>query len=121
MNPRPSRRTTSAHEKQRIRDAEALLYREVSVRDPRTGEVTRQRIETQLYQDYLTHQTAYNHARMAYTAAMQKAHKTATGRNTWPLVAGTMQLQVKQAYDKWRAAGAGEIERALATIKNVSV
>lgn len=108
--------TDSEIEKQKIKDAEAVLYREVDVTNPTTGEVTKRKIEMQLYRDYLENQTAYNNARMAYTAAMQEAYKTATGRNTWPLLAGTLQLQVKQAYDKWRAAGASEIEQALAII-----
>src|SRR5262250_879864 len=90
-----------------IKKAEATLYCEVNVTDSNTGEVTMKRIETQLYRDYLEYQRAY-------TAAMQEAHKTAKGRNTWPLVAGTMQLRVKQAYDRWRAAGASEVEQALA-------
>ena len=103
-----------------IKKAEATLYCEVNVTDSNTGEVTMKRIETQLYRDYLEYQRAYNNARIAYTAAMQEAYKTAKGRNTWPLVAGTMQLRVKQAYDRWRAAGASEVEQALAVLSQTA-
>ena len=115
MTDSPSDPSGSKAERE-IKNAEATLYCEVNVTDPNTGEVTRKRIETQLYRDYLEYQRAYNKARMAYTAAMQEAHKTAMGRNTWPLVAGTMQLRVKQAYDRWRAAGASQVEQALAIL-----
>ena len=53
---------------------------------------------------------------MAYSAALQEASKTAAGRNAWPIVAGTLQLPVKQAYDRWRAGGAAKVEEALAII-----
>jgi hypothetical protein len=107
--------TASALE-QTLQEAEAVLWREIDAVDPETGQVAKQRTETDLYRDYLQYQQAYIDASLAYNAEFQEAQKTAQGRGTWPLIAGTKQLPVKQAYDRWRAAGADKIEQALAII-----
>jgi hypothetical protein len=107
-----------AIEKQ-LQDAEDYLYRLVDVVDPDTGDTTKKKLESLVYRDYLDNQTAYNAARMAYIGAYQEAQKTAAGRNTWPLVATTLQIPVKQAFDKWRAGDASKVEQNLA-IKTTS-
>lgn len=101
-----------------LADAYAVLYRIVNTTAPDTGVVTPQKVETQLYRDYLDNQAAYHNARFAYNEAYLEAKKTRIGRNRWPLVASTLQLPVKTAYDKWRLGGADKIEQALAIINN---
>jgi hypothetical protein len=81
--------------------------------------VTKKKVESQVYRDYLDNQTAYNAARIAYIGAYLEAQKTATGRNTWPLLASTLQIPVKQAFDRWRAGDASKVEQNIA-IKTTS-
>jgi len=111
----PRQESNAALEKQ-INDADAVLYRNVTVSDPDTGEQSVKRMETQQYRDYLDNQAAYNSARIAYIGAYLEAQKTTTGRNTWPLVASTLQLPVRAAYDRWRSGGADRIEQAFAIL-----
>lgn len=115
----PAQKPNPAIEKQ-LADADAVLYRTVDMVDPDTGETTPTRIQTVLYRDYLTNQSDYNILSAGYTAAYLAAQETATGRNTWPLIAGSLQLPVRQAYDKWRANGAGKVEEAMAIINTSS-
>lgn len=105
---------------QQIADACAVLYQFAKAPDPDTGEVTDQKLETQLYRDYLDNQAVYIDARRAYSDAYLKAQKTAIGRNTWPMVASTFQLSVNNAYEKWRAGGADKVEQALAILTTSS-
>jgi hypothetical protein len=102
----PAQAPNPAIEKQ-LADADAVLYRLVSVTDPDTGEVSKKKLESTLYRDYLDNQSAYNNARISYIAAYLEAQKTTTGKNTWPLIASTLQLPVRTAYDRWRSAGGG--------------
>lgn len=111
----PAQPPNPAIEKQ-LADADAVLYRVVDTVDPDTGEVTPKRIETQLYRDYIDNQSAYNMARAVYTGAYIEAQKTQSGKSTWPLIASTLQLPVRQAYDKWRAGGADKVEQAMAIL-----
>lgn len=111
----PAQPPNPAIEKQ-IADANAVLWREVAVTDSETGEVSQRTVETQLYRDYLDNQAAYNNASVAYNGAYMAAQATATGRNTWPMIAPALQLPVRQAYDRWRAAGADRVEQALAIL-----
>jgi hypothetical protein len=111
----PKQPPHSTNEKQ-LADAYAVLYQIVNAPDPDTGVVTPQKVETQLYRDYLDNQAAYHNARLVYSEAHLEAMKTPIGRNRWPLVASTLQLPVKAAYDKWRSGGADKIEQALAII-----
>lgn len=115
----PAQPPNPAIEKQ-LSDADAVLYRVVDTVDPDTGALTPKRVETQLYRDFLDNQAAYNAARIGYIGAYLEAQKTATGRNTWPLIASTLQLPVKQAYDRWRSAGADKVEQAMAIINTSS-
>jgi hypothetical protein len=115
----PMRNFEPDHERQ-VSDAEAVLYRTIQATDPDTGEVYLKKVETPLYRDYLANQTAYHKARAAYTNALQEAEKTEAGRRSWPMIASTLQLPVKQAYDCWRAASADKIEQALAVISKGS-
>lgn len=108
-----------AIEKQ-LSDADAVLFRLVDTVDPDTGEVAQKKIETQLYRDYLDNQSAYNMARVGYIGAYIESQKTATGKNTWPLLATTLQIPVRQAYDRWRAAGADKVEQAFAIMNTSS-
>jgi hypothetical protein len=108
-----------AIEKQ-LSDADAVLNRVVDITDPDTGVVTQKKVESQLHRDYLDNKVAYNSARVAYIGAYLEAQKTTTGINTWPLIASTLQLPVKAAYDKWRSAGADKVEQALAIINTSS-
>lgn len=105
---------------QQIADACAVIYQFVKAPDPDTGELTDQKLETRLYRDYLDNQAAYIDARQAYSDAYLKAQKTAIGRNTWPIVASAFQLPVNNAYEKWRAGGADEVEQALAILASSS-
>jgi hypothetical protein len=114
----PAQPPNPAIEKQ-LQDAENYLFRLVDVTDPDTGEVTKKKLESQVYRDYLDNQSAYNNARIAYIGAYLEAQKTATGKNTWPLVASTLQIPVKTAYDRWRAEDASKVEQNLA-IKTTS-
>lgn len=102
-----------------LANAENVLYRQIDVTDPETGQVTKKRVESQLYRDYLDNQQAYFSQRAAYIGAYTQAQATAAGKATWPLVAPTMQIPVKAAYDKWRSGGADQVEQAIA-IKNTS-
>lgn len=102
---------------EQLAEAEAVLYHMVETVDPGTGEVTRRRVETPLYSYYLTHRAAHEAARAAYAGAHQEAQSTPTGKRTWPMLASTLQLPVKQAYDRWRAGGADKVERALAILE----
>jgi len=97
-----------------------FLFRKVNETDPDTGEVKEKTIESQIYRDYLENQTAYFNARMAYVGAYQAAQETPQGKNTWPLVAPTLQLPVKQAWDKWRANQADKVEQHLAIMTTSS-
>ena len=94
--------------------AYAVLWRSVDVTDPDTGDVKPLTMETQLYRDYLDNQTAYQNARLAYLQSYLVAQETPQGRNTWPLVSPTMQIPVKQAWDRWRSGKADLIEQNLA-------
>jgi hypothetical protein len=100
--------------------ADAVLFRNVDMIDDETGESVTRRIESQLYRDYLDNQNAYNAARMGYVGAYLEAQKTTTGKNTWPLLASTLQIPVRQAYDRWRAAGADKVEQAIAILNTSS-
>jgi hypothetical protein len=111
----PAQPPNPAIEKQ-LSDADAVLYRTVNVADPETGQLTPKRVETQLYRDYLDNLAAYSAARVAYTGAYLEAQKTATGKNTWPLIAATLQIPVRTAFDRWRGAGADKVEQANAII-----
>lgn len=115
----PAQAPNPAIEKQ-LADADAVLYRTVDMIDPDTGESVPKRIETQLYRDYLDNQAAYNAARIGYIGAYLEAQKTASGKNTWPLIATTLQLPVRQAYDRWRSGGADRVEQAMAIINTSS-
>ena len=115
----PAQAPNPAIEKQ-LADADAVLYRLVSVTDPDTGEVSKKKLESTLYRDYLDNQSAYNNARISYIAAYLEAQKTTTGKNTWPLIASTLQLPVRTAYDRWRSAGADKVEQAMAIINTSS-
>jgi hypothetical protein len=114
----PAQEPNPVIEKQ-LRDADDYLYRLVNVTDPETGEVHQEKRETLVYSDYLANQIAYNNAVALYAGAYLKAQETASGRNTWPLLASSLQLPVKMAYDKWRAGDASKVEQALA-IKTTS-
>lgn len=109
----PKQPTNAANDAQ-LNAAYAALYRIVDIRDGDTGEVSQKTIETQLYRDYLDNQTAYQNARLAYLQSYLASQETPQGRSTWPLVSPTMQIPVKQAWDKWRAGKADLIEQNLA-------
>jgi hypothetical protein len=114
----PAQPANPTIEKQ-LKDAENYLYRRVDVTDPETGEVSKKKVMSQVYADYFTNQSNYNSARVAYIGAYLEAQKTATGRNTWPMIASTLQIPVKQAWDAWRAGDASKVEQAIA-IKTTS-
>lgn len=115
----PAQSPNPAIEKQ-LTDADAVLFRLVDTVDPDTGETTQKKVESQLYRDYLDNQATYNAARFGYVGAWQEAQKTTTGKNTWPLMATTLQIPVRQAYDRWRAAGADKVEQAIAIMNTSS-
>lgn len=115
----PAQQPNPAIEKQ-LNDADAVLFRTVEVLDDETGEMTPRRVESQLYRDYLDNQSAYFTARALYVGAYQDAQSTTQGKKTWPLVGITMQMPVKQAYDRWRAAGADKVEQAIAILNTSS-
>lgn len=114
----PAQPANPAIEKQ-LNDAENYLFRLVDYTDPETGVVTKRKTESEIYRDYIDHQSNYNAARIAYIAAYLEAQKTATGRNTWPMIASTLQIPVRQAYDRWRAEDASKVEQNMA-IKSAS-
>ncbi len=102
-----------------LQDAYNYLYRVVNVTDPDTGEVTQKTMESQVYRDYLDNQAAYAAQRSAYMSAYLAAQSSQATRATWPMLAPTLQIPVKAAYDKWRAGFADKVEQALA-IQNTS-
>lgn len=97
-----------------LHEAHSKLYRTVSLKDPDTGETAEKEVETREYRDYLDNEVNYQNARMAYIQAYSAAQETPQGRNTWPLIAPTLQIPVKQAYDKWRSNKANIIEQSIA-------
>jgi hypothetical protein len=103
-----------------IQDATDTLYRTVSVADPDTGAITQKRTESQLYREYLDNQAAYGQQRVAYLAAYQASQATQSGKASWPIMAPTMQIPVKTAYDRWRSAGADKVETAIAILSTSS-
>lgn len=105
---------------QQLASAFGVLWRTVSVTDPDTGEVTPKQMESQLYRDYLDNYSAYMAQRSAYMAAYNAAQSTQTGKETWPILAPTLQIPVKMAYDKWRSNYADRIEQALAILNTSS-
>ncbi len=100
--------------------AHSFLFRTIDQTDPDTGEVKKVTIESQVYRDYLDNQTAYFNARIAYVGAYNAAQETPQGKNTWPLIAPTFQIPVKQAWDKWRANKADLVEQNLAIMSTSS-
>jgi hypothetical protein len=104
---------------QQLESAYNVLFRTVTVTDPDDGTVSQKVVESQLYRDYLDNQSAYMQQRSAYMAAYLAAQSTQTGMATWPMLAPSLQIPVRQAYDKWRAAGADKVEQAIA-IQNTS-
>ena len=105
---------------QQLQDAYNYLWRMVNVTDPDTGEVTQNKIESQIYRDYLDNYAAYMAQRSAYMAAYMAAQASQATRATWPMLAPTLQIPVKMAYDKWRAGFADKVEQALAILNTSS-
>lgn len=96
--------------------AEALLFHTVEVVDPATGTATSRRVETPLYRQYLDLRAEHEAARAAYEAAHQEAQRSPVRRGSWPLLAGALRLPVQQAHERWRSAGAEQVEQALAIL-----
>jgi len=115
----PAQPPNPAIEKQ-LQDSHDLLFRTIDVTDPDTGEHQSKIAETVLYRNYLDNQANYTNARQAYIAAYLEAQKTAGGRNTWPLIAPSLQVPVKAAYDRWRAESADKVEQAIAIMNTSS-
>lgn len=115
----PAQAPNPAIEKQLL-DATNVLFRIIDVTDPETGEHSSKTVESVLYRNYLDNQANYSNARMAYISAYLEAQKTSTGRNTWPMVAPSLQIPVKAAYDRWRAESADKIEQAIAIMNTSS-
>lgn len=91
-----------------------FLFRNIIETDPDTGDAIPKTIESRVYRDYLENQNNYANARIAFLGAYQASRETPQGRNTWPMVAPTLQIPVKQAWDKWRANQADKVEQNLA-------
>lgn len=115
----PAQKKNEAIEAQ-LAAAYAVLYRTVQVPDPDTGQLTTKEAESQLFRDYLDNQAAYFNARQAYVAAYLAAQETASGKASWPMVAPTLQIPVKAAYNKWRSNYADKIEQNLAIMSTSS-
>jgi hypothetical protein len=103
-----------------LQAADAVLYRTISEIDPDTGVASPKVVDTPLYRDYKDNQAAYAQQRMAYVSAYLGATATQQGLATWPLVAPTLQIPVKAAFDKWRSAGADKVDQAIAIISTSS-
>jgi len=104
---------------QQLQTAYNYLWRTVNVTDPDTGDVTQDKLESLVYRDYIDNYSAYMMQRSAYMAAYMAAQSTQTTKATWPMLAPTLQIPVKMAYDKWRGSYADQVEQALA-IQNTS-
>ena len=117
----PAQKPNPAIDKQ-LDDAHAYLYRTVQITDPDTGQLQSKEVESQIYRDYQDNAAAYQNARQAYLAAYLTANApdNPNGKATWPLVAPTLQLPVKAAYDKWRAGFADKVEQMLAIMNTSS-
>ncbi len=115
----PKQAPNPAIDKQ-LDEASNFLYRTIQVPDPDTGELKPHTVETQVYRDYLDNAAAYQNARQAYLAAYLAAQDTPSGRATWPIVAPTLQLPVKVAYDKWRSNFADKCEQMIAIMNTSS-
>lgn len=107
---------TAAADKQ-LANAHQYLYRTVNVTDPDTGEVEVNEIESKVYRSYLDNEAAYMAQRMAYVAAYQAAQNDPAQKGIWPLIAPTLQIPVKSAYDKWRSNYADKVEEKLAIME----
>ena len=106
----PAQPPNPAIEKQ-YNDAWNYLHRIVSVTDPDSGQVTQKPALSAVYNDYNDNQAAYANARLAYVGAFQAAQP-----NIWPLIASTLQIPVKAAYDRWRAEDASKVEQSMAIL-----
>jgi hypothetical protein len=97
-----------------LEDAWNVLHRYAEVTDADTGKKVTRPIESEVYRDYLNNQKSYFDLRAAYIAAYKIAQQTPEGRSTWPLIAPTMEIPVKQAWDKWKGNKADLVEQNLA-------
>jgi hypothetical protein len=82
-------------------------------------DVAGQFISTQspTYQSYLTNQTAYQNAVMAYRSAFAAALASPQLKASWPLLAPSLAVPVHQAWHTWRSAQADQVEAALAALE----
>lgn len=97
-----------------LNDAWAMLYRNVNVTDPDTGQVSEKTLDTPVYRDYKINQDAYVIEQRAYVQAYNAAQQTTEGRATWPLLSPGLQVPVQRAYNTWRSNFADKVEQALA-------
>ena len=70
-----------------------------------------------VYQAYLTNQTAYQNAVMAYRQAFAAALASPQLKASWPLLAPSLAVPVHQAWHTWRSSQADQVEAALAALE----
>ncbi len=74
-------------------------------------------VQAPIWATYDANYAAYVQAQAAYQSAYQAAISDPTTKAQWPIVAPTLQLPVKQAFTKWRAEGADQVEAKLAILQ----
>ncbi|MEU6408370.1 hypothetical protein [Microbispora sp. NPDC046933] len=82
---------------------------------------TPDRDPTPLYKRYLENQKAYSDATSAFVVAQNRILADPAQRDSWPVLAAPFQTDVDQAFDKWKAQGADEVEAALATVESLGI
>jgi len=73
--------------------------------------------QSPVYQNYLTNQTAYNNAVVAYRTAYAAALADPKLKATWPLLGPALHVPVLQAWHAWRSGQADQVEAALAALE----
>ena len=93
---------------------DAVNFLHVKAKDENGNDTT---VQSPIWASYDQNQAAYIQAQSAYQAAYQAAISDPTTKAQWPILAPALQLPVKQAFTKWRAEGADQVEAKLAILQ----
>jgi hypothetical protein len=72
--------------------------------------------KTDNYKQYQKSSQAWAAARSAFATAEAQTVTDPAAASTWPVTSSSLQMDVDNAWDDWRSAGADEIENALDTL-----
>lgn len=93
---------------------DAYNFLHVKAKDENGNDTT---VQAPIWATYDANQAAYIQAQSAYQAAYQAAISDPATKGQWPILAPALQLPVKQAFTKWRAEGADQVEGKLAILQ----